>query len=207
MNIKSPFVVKQEFLSPLQCEDMVDFIGFTTPDLNREEKPTKTTRTHDFSQELIFSKLEGIIPGLEEHFGIKYSGTEEMSFEWFPQGCDGEKPHCDSCEFLRSKWVKTRNRDLTGIIFLSDYQDSSPFDNEFEVYGGKLEFVQHQFGFNPQRGTLIVFPSDPHFINNTAPVLAGDLYQVRFHIAAKSPIIYDPTDYPGDYRTWFEEIA
>jgi len=54
---------------------------------------------------------------------------------------------------------------------------------------------------------LILFPSEPHFINGTTPIHAGDSFQVRFHVAASEPFLYDPADFPGDYTTWFEEIA
>jgi hypothetical protein len=134
-----------------------------------------------------------------------YKGTERMQFEWYPEGCTSEFV-CENSEFLRQKWLRTKARDFTCILFLSDYQEKIPFEQEFEVYGGKLEFVQHKFGFNPKRGTLIVFPSDPHFINITTPILAGDLFQVRIQIAAKSPYLYNPQDFPGNYTTWFKGL-
>lgn len=126
-----------------------------------------------------------------------------MNFEWFPEESKGDFI-CENSEYLRHKWLRTRQRDLTGIIFLSDYQESLPFEQDYEVYGGKLEFVQHHFSFQPKRGTLIIFPSDPHFINITSKIIAGDLFQVRFHIAATQSYLYNPTVFPGDYSSWFK---
>jgi len=205
--VKSPFYVVQDFLSPLLCEQIVDDLNFNYPDRNVEDVPIKSMRSHDRSEEVIFEHLRPLIPKLEEHYGFEYRGTTTMMFEWYPQGCQGEKPHCENSSYMGKKWVRTKDRDLTGIIFLCDYQDCVPFDGDFEVYGGKVEFPQHQFGFNPNRSTLVLFPSEPHFINGTTPILAGDSYQVRFHIAASEPYLYDPADFPGDYTTWFEEIA
>jgi hypothetical protein len=100
--------------------------------------------------------------------------------------------------------VRVRDRDLTAVIFLTDHQDKPPFDPEFEVSGGKLEFPQHGFGFNPERGTMVVFPADPHFLHRTAPVKAGELFQIRLHIATKEPFLYQPDDFPGDFRSWLK---
>ena len=207
MATKSPFLIKQEFLSPLMCEDLVDDLNLTVPDEDREGFPVKTIRMHDRNEEKIFERVQQLVPEIEQYYGIEYRGTEQMVFEWYPQECRGNNPHCENASYLNGKWVRGRDRDLTGVIFLCDYQERIPFDDDFEVYGGKLEFAQHHFGFNPQRGTLILFPSDPHFINNTTGILAGDLYQVRFHIAAKEPFLYDPQKFLGNYTIWLSEFA
>ena len=127
---------------------------------------------------------------------------ERVQFEWYPQGSVGEA-HAENSNFLRGKWLRTKQRDLTAVLFLSDYQDADTLEEEFEVYGGKLEFPQHKFGFNPMRGTLVVFPSDPHFINITSGVFVGDLFQARIQLAAQVPYLYQPQDFPGNYTMWF----
>lgn len=205
--VKSPFFVIQDFLSPLLCEQIADDINFIYPDKDPNDKPIKSMKSHDRSEEVIFQHLRPYIPKLEKHYGVEYRGTTLMMFEWYPQGCAGEKPHSENSDYIRKKWVRTRDRDLSCVLFLCDYQDHIPFDGDFEVYGGKLEFFQHRFGFNPQRGTLVVFPSEAHFLNGTTAIKAGDLMQVRFHVATTSPFIYQPSDFPGDYTTWFEQLA
>lgn len=205
--VKSPFYVEQEFLSPLLCEQIADDLNFIYPDKDQNDKPIKSFKSHERSEEVIFQHLRRHIPKMEAHYGFEYRGTTTMSFEWYPQGCQGESPRCENSEYINKQWARTRDRDITGVLFLCDYQDHVPFDNDFEVYGGKIEFPQHQFGFNPQRGTLIFFPSGAHFLNCATPIQVGDLFQVRFHIAATVPYMYNPTDFPGDYTSWFEEIA
>ena len=106
----------------------------------------------------------------------------------------------------QDKWVRVKDRDITCVLFLSDYQSTPPIDEDYEVYGGKLEFPQHGFGFNAQRGTLIAFPSVPHFINGVASIMAGNLYLARFHIATDSPLLYDHTKFPGTYKDWLREF-
>jgi hypothetical protein len=89
------------------------------------------------------------------------------------------------------------------VLFLNDYSDDNKFDERFEVRGGKLEFPTHEFGFNPERGTAIVYPCCPNFINAVSPVEVGDSNVIRFHIIAKDEYKYDMANFPGDYTTWF----
>lgn len=202
---KSPFYVVKEFLSPYLCEEIIDIADYNIPDIDKDNNPVKTTKTSERAGAIIYERLLGLLPNLQAHYNFVYKGTEEMEFEWFPESVKGEFL-CGNSRYLRGKWLRTSTRDFTGIIFLNEYQEKIPFEQEFEVYGGKLEFVQHRFGFNPQRGTLIVFPADPHFINITTEIFAGDLFQVRFHIAGHTPYLYMPNDFPGDYTSWFKDV-
>jgi hypothetical protein len=201
MAIKSPFYVVENFISPLKCEDVIDDLNFLVPDTDKEGREIKTVKTCEQSELFLYDRIQLLLPELQAYYTILYKGTEEISFEMFPQGST-DTPHAENSMFTRGKWLRVKERDLTAVLFLCDYQNQPPLE-EFEVYGGKLEFPQHGFGFNPSRGTLIVFPSDPHFINSTAPSLIGDLYQARIHIAARKPLIYDPRQFPGNYTSWF----
>lgn len=202
---KSPFVVFQNFLSPKQCEAVVNSLGFYTPDMDPKGDPIKMYRHHDQSQAMIYDRLQQHIPQIMSYYGTEYKGTEQMIFEYLAQGTTSE-PLCENSNYVRKKWVRTKDRDLTGVLFLCDYNENPPFDSDYEVYGGKLEFPQHNFSFHPQRGTLITYPSGPHFINANAEVFTGDLIQARVHIAAKLPYLYNPAEFPGDYRSWFKEF-
>lgn len=207
----SPFYIIEDFISPLKTEEIIDTLGCLEPDTDQEGFAMRNTRTNDASEELIYHTLQQYIPTLEQHYGFKYKGTERVIFEWYPHGCAAQEARCENASYVKrpsgSAWVRNRERDLSCVLFLSTYQDEVPFDSEYEVYGGKFEFPQHQFGFNPQRGTLVIFPSDPHFINAIADVAYGDLFLARFHIAATEPFLYDPTKFPGDFRSWLEQFA
>lgn len=200
-------MVFQEFISPLLAELIVDQLNVTTPDTDVEGKPLPMQRWDDLCEDLVFERLEKIIPDIASYYNIDYAGTERMLFEWYPPECEGSELQCENSAYLKKKWLRMKNRDVTGMLFLSSYQAKVPFDNEFEVFGGKLQFPQHQFSFNPERGTLVLYPSGPHFINATSAIYAGDLFQVRIHIAAKQPYLYNPKEFPGDYREWFKEFA
>lgn len=203
---KSPFLVFRHLLSPKYCEQIVDNLDLFTPDYDHQGRPIPVIRHHEPSEQIIYSTIEPLIDSIHEYYQTDgHRGTERLQFEFYSQGTIGTV-HCENSDYLRRKWVKTRDRDLSAILFLSDYNDDPPFDTDYEVYGGKVEFPQHHFGFNPERGTLIVFPSSPHFINAITQVIEGDLFIARTHFAAKSTYMYDPEMFPGDYRSWFKNI-
>lgn len=202
---KSPFRVYQQFLSAKACESIVDDLGFYMPDVSEDGTPIKMFRHHEESSNTIYSHFKQVIPELERYYGFEHRGTEQFTFEFIPEGCTTD-PICENSNYINKKWARVRDRDITGMLFLSTYQDKVPFDSDYEVYGGKLEFPQHDFGFNPERGTLIMYPSGPHFINAFAPIISGDLFVARFHLAASLPFLYDPQQFPGDYTNWFSDI-
>lgn len=202
---KSPFIIYQEFLSPLLCEEVVHLMNVTTPDFDKYGKPMPSIRHNDKAEQFIFERLQPNFKSIERHYNVEYRGTEKMLFEWYPQGSFG-KLTCDSSEFMNNKWVRTRDRDMTAVLFLCDYSNSPNFDALYEVYGGKLEFPNHNFGFNPERGTLVIFPSTPHFVNGISPIQISDLFQVRIHMATKTPFLYQPSDFPGNFLSWFPNL-
>ena len=163
-------------------------------------------RGHEESEKLIYDKFLAMLPTLEQYYGFEHRGTEHVSFEFLSAGVEPEAV-CDNAKWVNKAWVKTKDRDFSAVLFMSDYQETLPFDNDYEVYGGKLEFLQHNFGFNPERGTLIVYPSSPHFINAFANILVGELYVARFFIAGQEPYLYQPAEFPGNYLSWFGNLG
>jgi len=202
---KSPFYVVRNFISPKQTERIVDNLGYYSPDLNVEGKPIKMMRHHEDSEEIVYDKFKSLIPKLENYYQFDHRGTEHIMFEYLAEGVKSEA-ECDSSKWIKKKWVRTKDRDFSAVLFLSNYQDKTPFDSDYEVFGGKLEFLQHNFGFNPERGTLIVYPSSPHFINAFSEILVGDLFIAKFYMAAQSPYLYQPVFFPGDYKSWFVDL-
>lgn len=203
---KSPFLVIQDFLSPKQADYIVDTLNIVEPDTNHDEKPIKTARFNHHCETLVFSELENIKAAVEEYYGLTWKGTEQMTFEFFPEDCaNGLEPTCSNSVYTNRKWVRNKPRDLTGVIFLSDYNTGSDekFDPTFEVYGGKLQFPQYDFSFHPQRGTFVIFPAGPQFIHAVSKIEAGDLFMVRFHICADQLWPYDRKDFPGSPASWF----
>jgi hypothetical protein len=207
--IKSPFLIYQDFISPKMCDQILANITIADVDRDASGYPLKSERFNTKIEVPLVDKFVDIVPHLESHYDLKYKGIEHLVFQHFPEGLNGlpEQPHCENSQFVRKKWVKIKDRDLTGILWLKNYQDQTPLDRREEVYGGKLEFPIYNFSFQPQRGTLVVYPSGPHFISATSPILVGDWYGVRFHIAAESTDggvwFYQPENFQGDFTKWF----
>ncbi len=209
MPVKSPFKVYQEFLSPKLCDDIIAKTKLDPPNKDADGNPLKYECYNDHAEGIIFQKLKNIIPELEEHYDIDYVGTERMLFQSFPEGMNkpAEEPGCQNAKYLRKKWVKIKDVDLTAVLWLKDYQDQVPFDNDNEVFGGKLELPMYNFSLVPQKGTLVVYPAGPHFITATSPVMVGTLSQVRINLTVKQPWLYDPTNFQGSYVEWFKEYS
>ena len=203
---KSPFVVIQNFISPKVCENIIYKTGIFSPDVDPEGKPLLMVRHNESAEDIIYSQFEQLIPDLEQYYDFSHTGTEQVQFEFYPEDYTADC-RCENSKYITKKWTRVYNRDISAILFLSDYNDNPPFDSEYEVYGGKLEFPQHNFGFNPQRGTLVVFPSGPHFINGNAAIQYGDMFQARFHLTSAMPYLYQPDMFPGDYTNWFNHLS
>lgn len=208
MTQKSPFLIFQNFIELEDCDKIANLIRIEP--LKNDEGVLQHIERYNSELEIeIFEIFKKLIPNIEQYYqGFKYKGTEHLVFQQFPvtNGKLSEEPHCENAVFKRKKWLKIKDRDLTGILWLKDYQESAPFDIKNQVLGGKLEFPVYNFGFQPQKGTLIIYPSNERFISLTSSVLVGELQCVRFHICGEGIWIYQPEDYPGDFRTWFNDI-
>ena len=217
ITIKSPFYVVEDFLSPKQCEELVSQYEVRTPNLNRDGDPIKLERTltADKGQTLVMSKLRSHIESIEHKYDALYVGTEPIVITHYPefQKAPASPPTCENSHYVKRRWIKTKDIELTGIVWLKDYQDEVPLDPRYEVFGGKTELPAYNFSLVPQRGTLIMFPAYPHFITCISPVLVGDLYQLKINMSITekdgSVWLYDPskfrangTDFLG---SWFNE--
>lgn len=208
MTYKSPFIILQNFLSPEECAQVATSTR-VEPDKDLEGQAQSMSRAHAVSEKLIFEKLKPHIPHVEEHYGLTYKATETIQFQQFPVNSAklAEAPHCDNAVYKRKKWVRVAARDLSCVLWLKDYQDQPPFNLKQHVYGGKLEFPIYNFSFQPQAGTLIIFPSNERFIQATSSILVGELQVAKFYIHGQGIWLYNPADYPGDFRDWFQDIV
>lgn len=204
MSTKSPFFIIEEFVSPLACEDIIERLDNFYPNTNADGQSEKTIKFNKLTEIRLLPAIELLIPELEKYYGFELKGITPFNFEWYPERCVTEKPRCENSEYVNKRWYRVNNHDFTGIIFLNSFQAKMPFDPDFEVSGGQLQFPNHQFSINPNRGTLVIFPGDQHFINYTSPIKVGNLNQIRFHIASKKPYVYNRANFPGDYTTWFK---
>lgn len=208
MTYKTPFLVYQHFLTPEECSRVANAVR-VEPDKDEEGKLLPMSRSHSSSEDLIFEKFKALVPMLEEHYELKYKATETIQFQQFPVSNNklAEQPHCDNAVYKRKKWIRVAGRDLSCVLWLKDYQDQPPFDLDKHVYGGKLEFPVYNFSFQPQAGTLVVFPSCERFIQATTSILVGELQLAKFYVHSKETWLYNPANFPGDFRTWFSDVV
>lgn len=204
---KSPFLIVKDFISPLECERIVGAVENGLPDCDNSGRELKTVRFNSLYQKRIWEAFEDYFSYIEDWFSVEIDYLTALDVEWYPANCIQENARCENSMFIANAWKLTNNYDFTVIIFLKDYNASSNFDEEFEVYGGKLEFPNHQFGFSPQRGTAIIFPSNQYFINVTKSPEYGDLFQMRFHVVCSKRFKYDPKQFNGNYKTWFPGLT
>jgi hypothetical protein len=208
---KSPFFIKQEFISPKICNQVISNIAINRPNYDLEGYPIPYETKDEDAELMIFERVKQLIPTLETLYDAKYQGTEELLFQQFSEGMRGPavEPHCESSAFIKKKWLKVKDIDLTCIIWLNKFQDIAPIDPRTEVYGGKLEFPAYGFGLVPEAGTMVVFPAGPHFIWAISQVQVGTLFQVKFNIKLRtkedSLWLYNPKAFAkGGWREWLK---
>jgi len=203
---KSPFLIIKDFISPLDCETIVSAVSQHFPDVDGEDADLKTILTNPLYEKRIWGRLEEYFEYIEDYYTVEIDSLSKMDLEWYPEQCVQEPLHCENSMYINKQWKIINDKDFTVIVFLKDYNNSKDFDNDFEVYGGKLEFVNHQFGFNPVRGTAIIFPSNHYFLNRTVSPMFGDLFQAKFHISCSTRFKYNPNNFAGNYKTWFGDL-
>lgn len=211
--IRSPFLTFQYLLESDLCDSIARAVR-VHPLISEDGLPESTERHYVPLETEIFAKIQPLLPQIQAHYNIKYRGTEHLIFQQFPAtGKQAEPAHCENAVFKRKKWIKVKDRDLTAIIWLKNYQESPPFDQATQVLGGKLEFPVYNFGLQPQKGTMVVYPANERFISLTTAVLVGELQCIRIHIAGgtgedgQGSWVYQPNDFPGDFRTWFADVV
>lgn len=212
MKAKSPFLIKEEFISPLFCEEIIDNLGNVHP--NYVEDPTngkqkiipliKENKLYDIRIAPVIE--EEIVPEMESYYDFTYEGYENFNYEWYPEGYKYSPPNIPSHKKVNGNWVRTSEVDFLGYLFLNDYNSSSKdFDPDWEVMGGELAFPNFDFSIQPERGMLVIFPSAPNFIHTVSNVDAGELNLIRMHFSAEVPYEYDRNKFPGHYTQWFKD--
>lgn len=211
--VKSPFFIIDNAVSPARCELLVKELSLFPPAHDEDGKPLKYERVLSTANyvEPLKLVLEEHIASIEDRYNCSVKGMENPVFQQFHE--DPSKPcqphGCENAKYLRKKWVKVKDIDLVGYLWLKDHNSGVPLDPRFEVYGGKLEFPAYDFSLLPQRGTLVLFPAGPHFITAISPVLYGSLEQIKVTVKMTTtdggPWLYQPTSFAGTWQNWFAE--
>jgi hypothetical protein len=207
-----PFIVAEEFLSPLRCESIVKQYGLSRPSLDERKQPINYKR--DLEADVTFPITDELMANfgaeLEQRFGAKLRDDKPIfKFLQFFENSK-EKPEalgCANSTYHRKKWERVRDIDLVGLIWLKSYCATVPLDPREEVYGGKLEFPRWNCSLTPQRGTMVIYPAGPQFLTSTSHVLVGNLELIKFGIKLSapdgSPWQFEQERYSGNFPEWF----
>ena len=209
--IRSPFFVIEDAVSPAKCEAITAELGIKVPSVDEKGKPLKNERIVASADliEYLHEALQPSVSEMEERYGASIRGLERPLFQqYFENPADPCEVHgCENARYVRKKWVKVKDIDLVGYLWLKDFNSRVPLDPRFEVYGGKLEFPAYDFSLVPARGTMVWFPAGPHFITAVSPVLVGSLEVIKLtlklHTTDETPWLYQPARFPGTYQQWF----
>ena len=209
--VRSPFLSFEHFISPATCEKLIEELGIAVPSIDETGRPLKNERILRDGEHMVLFKtlMQERVGQIEERYDGAVVGMEPPVFsQYFENPKNPCELHgCENAKFIRKKWVKTKDVDLVGYLWLKDYGGGVPLDPRMEVYGGKLEFPAYNFSLVPQRGTLVMFPAGPHFITAISPVLVGSLEQVKITVKLKNADNtmwqYNPQNFPGTYQDWF----
>jgi hypothetical protein len=211
--INSPFLTVEHFISPAVCERLISDLGIrepTTDEVGRVLKNERILKDQEYVQ-MFKGLVQQQVHSIEQRYNASVIGMEAPVFsQYFEDPKNPCEMHgCENAKFLRKKWVKVKDVDLVGYLWLKDYSNGVPLDPRFEMYGGKLEFPAYNFSLVPQRGTLVLFPAGPHFISAVSPILVGTLEQIKITVKLKvqdgGMFIYQPSQFPGTYQEWFSE--
>lgn len=201
----SPFHIVENFISPLQCERLIDRLALKAPNIGENGEPLKYERYMPLDLSgTIASELDALSPILEQRYGAPFAADPTFMFQQFWENVKtpAQGLGCENSKLVRKKWQKIKDVDLVGFLWLKTYHDSVPLDPRIECYGGKIEFPAFNFSLTPSAGTLVVFPATPHFITAISHVMVGSLEQVKIGIKL-SNWEYDPRRFPGNYKDWF----
>lgn len=209
--IHSPFHIVEDFVSPLRAQTFLKQLALREPNRNKADEPLKFERvvTPDMAGDVL-SALEDLGPALEARYGAQVWGEPSLTFQQFPENPKVPAlPHtAEGWIYHRKNWVKNRDIDLVGFIWLKTFHNSVPLDPSFETYGGKIEFPAMNFSLTPVQGTLVLFPATPHFVHAISHVMVGSMEQIKVHVKLRKDGVqwqYNPANFPGNFQQWFTQ--
>lgn len=209
--IHSPFHIVENFVSPLRCNSFLKSLALREPNRNKADEPLKFERViiTDMAGD-VYSALEELAPDLEKRYGAQLFGEPRLTFQQFPENpkLPAVAHTAEGWIYHRKNWVKNKDIDLVGFIWLKTFQSSVPMDPAFETYGGKIEFPAFNFSLTPVQGTLVLFPATPHFVHAISHVMCGSMEQIKIHMTLRKDggqWQYNAGNFPGNFQQWFVE--
>jgi SM-20-related protein len=148
--------------------------------VDRDVRRVAQTKINDTSTALVKTRLMGLKPDLERHFGVALADCQAPQFLHYVTG-DFYQPHCDNSPRDDASPI-SKSRRISAVIFLNG-TSAEPRDDTYG--GGALTFyklfddpVGRSIGFplEADEGLFIGFRSD--LLHSVAPVTHGDRYTI-----------------------------
>ena len=146
--------------------------------INENVRRVMCAKVQGPNKRLIQQRLEGVRPGLEEHFRVRLAATPPLEFLIYPQGALYTR-HTD---INRDTNLGIQRRSVSVVIFLNGHSEGAVQD----CYGGgKLtfhgilkepEWINCAFSLDPCPGLLVAFPSDVS--HEVKPVTFGTRFTI-----------------------------
>lgn len=196
--MKSPFLILEEYLSPLQCENIlndlycIDCIDFS--DTNKKY-------CYPISDDALFNHLEKIIksiyPKINEMYGVNCAKIEVIEYRLMRENTEATDFQAYNSVYLNGQWVRNEFNDFVITIMLTSHVQSTDdgLDAEFEHYGAGIQYPQHNVTFYSDRGGILIHPSDPHFIHNISANHLGTCALINVAVSCDNLYLYDPVSF------------
>lgn len=182
--VPKDIIIKQHVFSAKKCDEMVKYLSKQpktdcvvgrSDELNARSKAMVNSArvTHEVKLGKLKTKICKMIESefsdvVEKKLGknlLWYQGPGVLLYQ---AGC-WYAAHADSENFLpqANAWKRDVDRDYSLLCYLSD-----------DYEGGHITFNRFGFSYRPEKGDVIVFPSDNRFLHTAEEVTAGHRYAV-----------------------------
>lgn len=192
----SPFIILNEVLSPYTCESIINDL-IISEDIN--EGNNQTTNRSMLDETLIQFVTKIVTPlysKITDTFGVIPNKIEDITFLYMYGNSPETKFKSNNSVFMNNQWVRNEFNDFTITLMLTSYYNpKEPIDREFESLGGQLQFPQHNISIYPDRGGIIIHPSDNHFIKNNCSIAQGTCVMIDVLVSCKDMYLYNPVEF------------
>ena len=205
-------IIKKHVLSNKQCDEMVKYlstqqrfdatIGIYAGTRGNNHTTKSSDRITDFVKSgKLTTKIKKVMETqlfnvIEKELGKTLIWYQKPTVLYYKAG-SWYGPHADADRYdpKTACWHREMDRDYSLLIYLSD---------KFE--GGSLVFTRFGYSFRPQKGDMILFPSDHRYIHMAQRVSSGDRYVIVSFCSVKESkkvqytfppevVILDPNGY------------
>lgn len=193
---KNPFIVLDNALSPYICESVINDLIISEDIDETKNQTTQRPILDETLIQFITKTVTPYYPKITEVFGAVPNKIENILFTYMSGSSNETKFKSNNSVFMNNQWVRNEYNDFTITLLLTSYYNpKEPIDREFESLGGQLQFPQHNISIYPDRGGVIIHPSDNHFIKNNCSIAQGTCVMIDVLVSCKDMYLYNPIEF------------